>query len=68
MPGPSFSPVFAAVGVFLLMLGFVFGGVILALGAIALILTLLYWLAETSEVPVERPGPTGDVDQETDTE
>src|SRR6478736_4617416 len=46
MPGPSFSPVFASVGVFLLLLGFVFGGVILALGAIALILTLLYWLAE----------------------
>ena len=46
MPGPSFSPVFAAVGVFLLLLGLVFGGVILALGAIALILTLLYWLAE----------------------
>ena len=46
MPGPSYSPVFAAVGVFLLLLGFVFGGVILALGAIALILTLLYWLAE----------------------
>ena len=46
MPGPSFAPVFAAVGVFLLMLGLVFGGVILALGAIALVLTLLYWLAE----------------------
>ena len=46
MPGPSFAPVFAAVGVFLLMLGLVFGGVIFALGAIALVLTLLYWLAE----------------------
>src|SRR3954452_11116697 len=46
MPGPSFSPVFASIGVFLLMLGLVFGGVILVLGAIALTLTLLYWLAE----------------------
>ena len=46
MPGPSFAPIFAAVGVFLLMLGLVFGGVIFALGAIALVLTLLYWLAE----------------------
>ena len=46
MPGPSFAPIFAAVGVFLLLLGLVFGGVILALGAIALVLTLLYWLAE----------------------
>jgi hypothetical protein len=46
LPGPSFAPVFAAVGVFLLFLGLVFGGTILALGAIALVLTLLYWLAE----------------------
>jgi plastocyanin len=46
MPGPSFAPVFAALGVGLLFLGLVFGGVILALGAIALGLTLLYWLAE----------------------
>lgn len=46
MPGPSWAPVFAAVGTFLLLLGLVFGGVVLALGAVALVLTLLYWLAE----------------------
>ncbi|HSH33475.1 MAG TPA: cytochrome c oxidase subunit 4, partial [Actinomycetota bacterium] len=46
MPGPSMSPIFAAIGAFLLFLGIVFGGWILALGAIALTLTLLYWLAE----------------------
>jgi len=46
MPGPSFAPAFAAVGTFLLLLGLVFGGLILVLGAIALVLTLLYWLAE----------------------
>src|SRR5437773_8402782 len=46
MPGPSFAPIFAAVGTFLLLLGLVFGGVILPLGVIALVLTLLYWLAE----------------------
>jgi plastocyanin len=46
MPGPSFAPIFAAIGTFLLLLGLVFGGVTLALGAIALALTLLYWLAE----------------------
>ena len=46
MPGPSFAPVFASVGLFLLFLGLVFGGPILVLGAIALVLTLLYWLAE----------------------
>jgi Flp pilus assembly protein TadB len=46
MPGPSWAPFFAAAGTFLLFLGLVFGGVTLALGAIALVLTLLYWLAE----------------------
>ena len=46
MPGPSFSPPLAALGVGLLMLGLVFGGPILYLGAIATVLTLLYWLAE----------------------
>ena len=43
MPGPSFAPVFAGVGLFLVMLGLVFGGLVLALGVIALVLTLLYW-------------------------
>src|SRR5207247_6247101 len=37
MPGPSFAPIFAAVGTFLLLLGLVFGGVILPLGVIALV-------------------------------
>ena len=46
MPGPSFAPVFAAIGTALLMLGLVFGGPILWLGLLALVLTLLYWFAE----------------------
>jgi hypothetical protein len=46
MPGGSFAPFLAALGTALLLLGLVFGGVTLALGVIALILTLLYWLAE----------------------
>jgi plastocyanin len=46
MPGPSWAPVFGAAGLFLLMLGLVFGGPSLILGIIALVLTLLYWLAE----------------------
>ena len=50
MPGPSFAPAFAAVGAFLLFLGLVFGGLILVLGAIALVLTLLYWLAEALRI------------------
>ena len=43
MPGPSFAPIFAAIGTGLLLLGLVFNGVLLVLGAIALVLTLLYW-------------------------
>ena len=46
MPGPSWSPVFAAIGAFMLFLGLVFGGAVLILGAIGFALTLLYWLAE----------------------
>jgi len=46
MPGPSWAPVFAAIGAFLLFLGLVFGGPILILGLIGLTLTLLYWLVE----------------------
>ncbi|MFL5681052.1 MAG: cupredoxin domain-containing protein [Chloroflexota bacterium] len=43
LPGPSFAPIFAAVGVFLLLYGLVVGGVALPIGAVALVLTLLYW-------------------------
>ena len=58
MPGPSFAPAFAAVGVFLLLLGLVFGGVTLLLGAIALVLTLLYWLGEGLRLYDRDVGPT----------
>jgi len=34
MPGPSFAPIFAGVGLFLVMLGLVFGGLTLVLGII----------------------------------
>ena len=43
MPGPTYAPVFAAIGTFLLFMGLVFNGWILVLGLIALLLTLLYW-------------------------
>ena len=46
MPGPSFAPILASVGAFLLFLGIVFGGALLVVGGIALALTLLYWLGE----------------------
>ncbi|HEV7603714.1 MAG TPA: cupredoxin domain-containing protein [Candidatus Limnocylindrales bacterium] len=58
MPGPSFAPVFASVGLFLLFLGLVFGGPTLILGAIALVLTLLYWLAEGLRLYDRDIGPT----------
>ena len=58
MPGPSFAPVFAAVGLFLVMLGLVFGGITIVLGVIALVLTLLYWLAEGMRNYDHDIGPT----------
>jgi plastocyanin len=50
LPGPSFAPIFASIGVFLLFLGVVFPGPILLLGAIALVLTLIYWLTESVRI------------------
>ena len=50
MPGPSWAPIFASVGAALLFLGLVFGGTILLLGAIALVVTLLYWLVEAQRI------------------
>jgi len=58
MPGPTLSPAFAAMGTFLVLLGLVFGGVTLILGAIALTLTLLYWLAEGLRIYDHDIGPT----------
>jgi plastocyanin len=46
LPGPTFAPIFGAVGVALLLFGLVFGGQLILLGLIALVLTLLYWGAE----------------------
>ena len=46
MPGPSFAPIFGAVGMALLVFGLVFRGSITALGLVALILALVYWLRE----------------------
>jgi plastocyanin len=43
MPGPSYAPVLAAIGLFLLFYGLVFGGIALPAGVVALVLTLLYW-------------------------
>src|SRR5512140_1214843 len=61
MPGPSFAPIFAAVGAFLLFVGLVFGGITLVLGAIALVLTLLYWLAEGLRIYDHDIAPTATI-------
>src|SRR6266508_498118 len=58
MPGPSWAPVFAAIGTFLLFLGLVFGGPILVLGVIGLGLTLLYWLVEALRIYEHDVGAT----------
>ncbi|HEX7948773.1 MAG TPA: cytochrome c oxidase subunit 4 [Candidatus Limnocylindrales bacterium] len=61
MPGPSLAPIFAAFGAFLLFLGLVFGGIALVLGAIALAVTLLYWLAEGLRIYDHDIAPTATV-------
>ena len=59
MPGRSFAPFVAAAGMFLLVFGLVEGGIWLAVGGIALVLTLLYWgreaLREYDHLPSPRP-------------
>jgi len=47
MPGPSFAPVFGGVGLAVLLFGLVFGGTVLVLGLVALVLVLLYWGRES---------------------
>jgi plastocyanin len=43
MPGPSFAPILGAIGMLFLGFGLVAGGLWAAVGAIILVLTLLYW-------------------------
>ncbi|MEJ7748117.1 MAG: cytochrome c oxidase subunit 4 [Candidatus Limnocylindrales bacterium] len=50
MPGPSWSPILAALGAALLLLGLVFGGPLLVVGAVALVATLLSWLVEAVRI------------------
>jgi hypothetical protein len=46
MPGPSFLPFLAALGMAMLLLGLVFGGWLLVVGIIAFILTLVGWMRD----------------------
>ena len=61
MPGPSFRPLLASIGAALLLAGLVFGGWILAVGLLALVVSLLGWLndARKEYVKVEEADRTG---------
>jgi plastocyanin len=61
MPGPSFRPLLASLGMALLFAGLVFGGWILAVGVLALIVSLVGWLidARREYVKVEEADRTG---------
>jgi plastocyanin len=50
MPGPSFAPILASIGLFLAFLGIVFPGPLLAVGLVALGLSLIYWLGESIRI------------------
>ncbi|CAN5499613.1 hypothetical protein BH20CHL7_BH20CHL7_00860 [soil metagenome] len=60
MPGPSFAPILASIGAFMLFLGMVFGGLMLVVGVIALVSTLLYWLVEAVRVYEHDTGHQGE--------
>jgi hypothetical protein len=61
MPGPTYAPVFGAAGMFFLVLGLVFGGPLVIVGATVLVLSLLYWgregLADYDHVAGAHPLP-----------
>jgi plastocyanin len=43
LPGPTYAPIFGAIGAFFLFLGLVFGGLWIVIGLIAIVLALLFW-------------------------
>ena len=61
MPGPSFRPLLAALGVGVLFFGLVFGGWLLAVGVLLTVVTLLGWLfdARREYVKVVEADATG---------
>ena len=61
MPGPSFAPILGAIGMLFLGFGLVAGGLWAAVGAIILVLTLLYWGREAlREYDTAASGHAGD--------
>jgi hypothetical protein len=58
-PGPTFRPILASIGVFLVFLGLVFPGPILAVGIAFAIVALLGWLNDARKEYTEPSPPTG---------
>ncbi len=61
MPGPSFRPLLASIALAVLMYGLVFGGWLLAIGLVMLVISLVGWLrdARVEYRLVERADATG---------
>ncbi|MEO8228888.1 MAG: cupredoxin domain-containing protein [Chloroflexota bacterium] len=61
MPGPSFRPVIAAIAMAVLLFGLVFGGWLLAVGLLMLVISLVGWLrdARAEYVLAERADDAG---------
>jgi plastocyanin len=60
MPGPTYAPIFGAIGTFFVFLGLVFGGLWIVLGLILFVLALLFWGREALrdfDVVAETPPP-----------
>jgi plastocyanin len=66
MPGPSFRPILASLGVAIVFAGLVFGGLVLAVGLLFTITALLGWLndARKEYKQVVRADATGHVENE----
>ena len=66
MPGPSFQPILAALGLFIVFAGLVFGGPVLAVGVIFMIVSLLGWLNDARKEyrQIVRADTTGHIENE----
>jgi len=58
-PAPSLSPVIIGLGVTILSFGILFGLVLIALGAVVLVIGLATWLIDDARAYVAAGDPTG---------
>lgn len=59
-PAPSLSPAIIGLGVTILSFGILFGLVLIALGAVILVIGLATWLIDDARAYVAAGDPTGD--------